>query len=58
MIVVDLPMETCLEEPRKKYSKTGKKDMYKPYTGGRVVNIPYAIPVISKLKVNCYKQKY
>lgn len=32
--VVNLPIEICLEDPKKKYKRTGKKDVYKPYMGG------------------------
>ena len=34
----------CFEVPKKKYMRTGKKETYSPYTGGRVVKWPYAIP--------------
>jgi len=39
-------MDTCLDEPNMKYSSTGKKDMYRPYTGGKLVSIPYAMPAM------------
>lgn len=40
-----LPIELCLDVPRKKYTKTGKKAMYMPTIGGTLPNIAYAIPV-------------
>jgi hypothetical protein len=35
---------TCFDEPKKKYKRTGKNEVYKPYTGGRLLRKPYAIP--------------
>jgi len=39
-----IPIELCLDVPRKKYTKTGKKAMYIPIIGGTLPNIAYAIP--------------
>jgi len=40
-----IPIELCLDVPRKKYTKTGKKAMYIPTIGGTLPNIAYAIPI-------------
>lgn len=40
-----VPIELCLDVPRKKYTKTGKKAMYIPTIGGTLPNIAYAIPM-------------
>lgn len=39
-----LPIDTCLDVPKRKYTKTGKKAMYMPTTGGRFPKSAYAIP--------------
>lgn len=31
-------MDICLDVPKKKQMMTGKKDVYKPNTGGKVVS--------------------
>lgn len=38
-------MELCLDVPRKKYTRTGKKAMYMPTIGGTLPRIAYAIPI-------------
>ena len=38
-------MAMCRDVPRKKYMSTGKNETYNPYTGGRLVSSPYAIPI-------------
>lgn len=39
-----LPIELCLDVPRKKYTRTGKKAIYIPTIGGTLPRIAYAIP--------------
>jgi len=38
------PIDTCLDVPKRKYMKTGKKAIYMPTTGGRFPRSAYAIP--------------
>lgn len=49
-------MELCLDVPRKKYTKTGKKAIYIPTIGGTLPKIAYAIPmrIISTIKHEIY----
>lgn len=35
MLHIRSPMDMCLDVPKKKYTKTGKKAMYMPTTGGK-----------------------
>lgn len=46
-----LPMELCLDVPRKKYTKTGKKAMYMPTIGGTLPKIAYAIPGVKNIRL-------
>lgn len=36
MLYICSPMDICLDVPKKKYTKTGKKAIYMPTTGGKL----------------------
>jgi len=41
---MSLPIDRCLDVPRKKYVNGPKNAVYIPHIGGRVVRSPNAIP--------------